>query len=707
MRSALHPMSSLATPIETRGNGTYRGPVDESVGVDDESIEVALSPARPLRVVVDNVTPALDGGRVPVKRIVGDILVIAADLLVDGHDKVGGRVLFRRPGQPDWRDAELTPAPRGNDQWCGRVTLDMIGRWHFTVEGWIDAFATWAWGLRRKVDAGQDVELELRDGARLCAAAAARARASLGRPEDTERLEAAAQALAEGDARERAATALDPQLASVVARYPDLDRASRYNRVLEVIVDVPRARFSAWYELFPRSWGPPGRHGTFRDVAERLPYVARMGFDVLYLPPIHPIGRSHRKGPNNTLQAGPDDPGSPWAIGAEEGGHKAVHPALGTLEDFRHLVERARTLGVEVALDIAFQASPDHPYVKEHPEWFVHRADGTIQYAENPPKKYQDVYPFDFTCSDWRALWAELRSVFAFWAEQGVRIFRVDNPHTKPLPFWRWCLESLKAEYPDLIFLAEAFTRPKIMESLAKAGFSQSYTYFTWRTTKADLTEYFTYLTTGDRPEFFRPNPWPNTPDILPEHLQFGTRGTFITRVVLAGTLSGTYGIYGPAFELMEKTAREGVEEYVDNEKYQLRTWDLQRSDSLALVIRRLNEIRRALPALQGNDNLKFHRTDNEAVICYSKRSLDNRSVVLVVVNLDPHNRHSAWLDLDLGALGVTVDEPFQVHDQLSDARYLWRGSHNYVALDPAVMPAHIFAVRHRLRNERTFEYFT
>ncbi len=441
-----------------------------------------------------------------------------------------------------------------------------------------------------------------------------------------------------------------------------------------VTVDPPLAAFSAWYELFPRSTGPEGKHGTLRDAEARLAYVADLGFDVVYLPPIHPIGRTHRKGRDNALVAQPGEPGSPWAIGGAEGGHKQVHPELGTLEDLRHFVAAARQRGLEVALDVAFQTSPDHPYVREHPDWFVHRADGSVQFAENPPKKYEDIYPFDFAGPAWQGLWNELRSVFLHWIEQGVRLFRVDNPHTKPIPFWAWCIESIKARHPEVIFLAEAFTRPKLMQVLAKVGFSQSYTYFTWRTSKSELTEYVRSLAETDVREYFRPNFWPNTPDILPEHLQYGGRGAFIARAVLAATLSPSWGIYGPPFELMEHVARPGTEEYADNEKYQLRRWDLDDPRSLRPIIKRLNQIRRDNPALHRLDGTTFHRTDNDMLIAYSRRSQDGQNLLLAVVNLDPHHVQSGWMDLDLGALGLAPDTAFQAHDLIGDARYVWRG---------------------------------
>jgi starch synthase (maltosyl-transferring) len=460
--------------------------------------------------------------------------------------------------------------------------------------------------------------------------------------------------------------------------------------------------------MFPRSCAnKPGKHGTFKDCEQRLPYVEAMGFDVLYLPPIHPIGKTYRKGRNNAVVAGPNDTGSPWAIGSEEGGHKSIHPQLGTLDDFRSLVKKAKGHGLEVAIDIAFQCTPDHPYVKEHPEWFRKRPDGTIQYAENPPKKYQDIYPIDFESEHWRDLWDELRSVVLFWIDQGVRIFRVDNPHTKAFAFWEDLIGKVKNDYPETIFLAEAFTRPKVMYRLAKLGFTQSYTYFTWRNTKWEFTQYFTELTQTDVREYFRPSLWPNTPDILPEHLQFGGRPAFMARLVLAATLGANYGIYGPAFELCENRPREPrTEEYLNSEKYEIKQWDIDRPDSLREFVARVNRIRKENPALHSNWSLCFHSVDNEQLICYSKQTDDLRNVILTVVNLDFHHTHSGWVDLSLGPLGLKPDQPYQVHDLLTDAHYLWQGARNYVELNPQSVPAHIFRIQHRTRTEQDFDYF-
>jgi starch synthase (maltosyl-transferring) len=605
--------------------------------------------------------------------------------------------LDRPAGTTAWRETELVLAD--NDAWRATVELVALGRHHYTVVAWVDAFATWRRGLERKLAAGVDVTVELLEGAALVQAAHARRADPV--------LHHAAEVLrGAGAFADRVALATGAALAEAMALAPDRSCATEYRSELAVLVERPLAACSAWYEMFPRSTRADGRHGTLRDAEARLDYVAELGFDVLYLPPIHPIGRAFRKGPDNTAVAGPDDPGSPWAIGGPEGGHTSVHPALGTLADFDHLVASARARGLEIALDIAFQASPDHPWVQQHPAWFKARPDGTIQYAENPPKKYQDVYPFDFDSADWRGLWHALRDVFVFWCERGVRAFRVDNPHTKPIPFWEWCLAEVQARFPDAIFLAEAFTRPKLMYALAKAGFSQSYTYFTWRTTKAELEAYGIELARTDVTEFFRPNFWPTTPDIFPEHLVHGGRAAFVSRLVLAGTLAANYGIYGPSYELCESAPRPGAEELANNEKYQVRTWDLDRDGSLRHVIARLNRIRRAHPALHGNRSLRFHATDNEFVMCYSKHTPDRTDIVLIVVNLDPHHVHRAYLTLDLAALGIAGDEGFQAHDLLSDAHFTWRGARNFVELVPDHSPAHIFEVKRFVRSENQFEYY-
>jgi starch synthase (maltosyl-transferring) len=651
------------------------------------------------RVVIEGVEPEIDCGRFPIKRIAGERVEVGADAFTDGHDVLDCRLLFRHESEPEWSETPM--GPQVNDRWRGAFTVEELGRYLYTLIAWVDPFKTWRRDLEKRVAAGQDVSIDLSIGARWIDEAADRAREA-GRKSEARVLSGLSFDLgrAEGDPEGRLALALDAELAGLMDRHADRAHATWYGRELGVVVDRERARFGAWYEFFPRSCGPAGRHGTFRDAEERLRYAAGMNFDVVYLPPIHPIGHTKRKGRNNAVEAEPGEIGSPWAIGSEEGGHKSIHPDLGTPEDFRWFVARARELGLETALDVAFQCSPDHPYVREHPEWFKKRPDGSIQYAENPPKKYEDIYPFDFETEDWEALWAELKSVFDHWIGFGVRIFRVDNPHTKPFAFWEWLIGEIKREHPDVLFLSEAFTRPKIMYRLAKLGFSQSYTYFAWRNDKWELAEYFTELTRTRVREFFRPNVWPNTPDILTERLRTGGRPMYVERLILAATLSASYGIYGPAYELLEdRPLKEGSEEYWDSEKYQLREWDTARPDSLAELIALLNRIRRENPALHSNGSLVFHPTDNDQVLCYSKATEDRANVVLVAVSLDPRYPQSGWLALDLGALGLAPDEGFEVHDQLTGARYHWRGARNFVALEPHGTPAHIFRVRGARRS--------
>lgn len=650
-----------------------------------------VAPGRPApaRVVVRGVRPEVDGGRYPAKSALGEAIAVEADVYADGHDLLAADVLYRAGGGA-W--TRLPMELLGNDRWRATFRAAQMTTYSFTIEGWVDHFATWRDGLSKKSDAGQDISVDLLIGAALIEEALAYAPAK-----DRERLRnAAAKLSGRTSPASRLEAALDADLAARMRRAVPPAAVTRYEKELRVQVDTPMASHSTWYEMFPRSASPdPRRPGTLRDVEARLPYVAGMGFDVLYLPPIHPIGHTKRKGPNNAAKARAGDPGSPWAIGSEAGGHKAVAPELGTLEDFRRLVHKAKESGIYIALDIAFQCSPDHPYVKEHPEWFRMRPDGTVQYAENPPKKYEDIYPFNFETPAWESLWQELLSVFLFWMEQGVSIFRVDNPHTKPFAFWEWLIAELRKVDPGVILLAEAFTRPKIMQRLAMLGFTQSYTYFTWRPDKRGLTEYFTELTTPPVCDFYRPNAWPNTPDILTEQLQKGGRATFVARVVLAATLSANYGLYGPPFELMEHEPREpGSEEYLHSEKYEVRHWDIGRKDSLREVIALLNQVRRENPALQQNASLRFHDIDNEHLIAYSKRAESN--VILCVVNLDPRNTQSGFVTLPLEEWGITPEEPYQVHDLLSDARYTWMGQRNYVQLNPGVMPAHIFRVRRR-----------
>ena len=654
------------------------------------------------RVIIEAVEPEIDGGRFPIKRSVGEAVRVEADMTADSHDAIAGILLYRRDGEKTWKAVSMKPL--GNDRWQGAFRVTSVGRYQYTLQGWVDRFKTWQRDVRKKAVAGQDVSMDLLIGSELINDAAGRAKSV-----DATALKGWAELLLSGKSiKEKTLLAMDRNLGRLVARYPDRTRATRYTKNLSVVVEPPQARFSTWYEMFPRSCAAEsGRYGTFKDCEERLGYIAEMGFDVLYLPPIHPIGKSHRKGKNNAAQAGSDDPGSPWAIGSSEGGHRSVHPRLGNLDDFRRLAARAGELGIAVALDLAFQCSADHPYVKEHPEWFRHRPDGTVQYAENPPKKYEDIYPIDFETDAWQALWNELLDVVRFWIDQGVSIFRMDNPHTKPFAFWEWLIGKIKADSPEIIFLAEAFTRPKVMYRLAKLGFSQSYTYFAWRNTKWELTQYFMELTQTEVREFFRPNLWPNTPDILTEYLQMGGRAAFMIRLALAATLGASYGIYGPAFELGVNTARElGSEEYLDSEKYEIKRWDLNRSESLRDFITRINRIRKENPALQNDWSLRFHSIDNEQLICYSKHTEDFSNIVLTVVNLDPHHKHSGWLELPLTEMNLDAHQPFQMHDLVSGARYLWQGPRNYLELDPQIIPAHIFRLRRKVRTEQDFDYF-
>ncbi len=654
------------------------------------------------RVVIEGVTPQVDHGRFAVKRVVGDVVDVGARIFADGHDVLRARLQFRHATQPAWSEVDLDPLP--NDAWRGSFPVDLLGRYGFTIEAWVDRFATWQRDFVKRVAAEQDVRVDLLEGLAII-------REHLPRVAGQERvrLESFAEELAgDDDIRRQIEAAVSPELATLMGQHAERRHATQYSLELPVEVDRPRAGFSTWYELFPRSCSPtPGRHGTLADCEAKLPDVAAMGFDVLYVPPIHPIGRSYRKGKNNAVAAEPGDVGSPWAIGATEGGHKAIHPDLGTIDDFRRLVSKARSLGIDLALDIAYQCAPDHPSVTEHPGWFRKRADGSIQYAENPPKKYQDIYPFDFESPDWQSLWDELKSILMFWADEGVRVFRVDNPHTKSLAFWEWVIAEVKGAYPETIFLAEAFTRPAVMHRLAKLGFTQSYTYFTWRNSKQELTEYFTELSQPPLADFFRPNVWPNTPDILSEYLQFGGRAAFMSRYVLAATLAASCGIYGPAFELCVATPREpGSEEYLDSEKYQLQQWDWNASHSLRHFITRVNAIRQDNVALHDNLTLRFHPVENDQLICYSKWSADGSNGVVVVVNLDPHHTQAGWLELPVEDFGIDADSPYQAHDLLGDGRYVWHGRRNFVELNPHELPAHIFRIRRGVRSESDFAYF-
>jgi starch synthase (maltosyl-transferring) len=657
-----------------------------------------------VRIVIDDITPQVDGGRFAVKAVAGDTVEVSADIWKDGHELLRAAVIWRkldlaepRAGSPpappdlartDWREAPLRSEYAFNDRWFGRMTLDEVGPYAFSVVAWTDSFGSWREGLKKKRAAGQEVTGELLEGVALLERVAAAARG----PDRQALLESiAALRAAEGSA-DGAEIALSPQVAELVERNDPRWDLQAFDVEFPVWADREKARFGSWYEMFPRSCGTdPRRESTFREAEERLPDIAAMGFDVLYLPPIHPIGTAHRKGCNGAGAAGPGDPGSPWAIGATEGGHTAIHPGLGTLEDFDHFLAAAGTSGLEIALDFAAQCSPDHPWVKEHPEWFHHRPDGTIQYAENPPKKYQDIYPLDFETLDRDGLYGALRDVVLFWAARGVRIFRVDNPHTKPPSFWEWLIAEVHRRHPDVLFLAEAFTRPKRLRRLAKVGFTQSYTYFTWRNTRRELEEYCDELFNSDVRLFLRPNFFTNTPDILPEILQRGGRPAFVARLVLAATLSPSYGIYS-GFELCEnRPLGHGSEEYLDSEKFQIRVRDWDRPGNIKPLVTALNRIRRQHPALQRADNLRFLASTDPHLIAYAKATPDLEDVLVIVVNVDPHSPHEGVVTLPDEL--VNHRPRYRVTDLLTRTDYNWEGPTNYVRLDPQALPAHVLWV--------------
>ncbi|MGH7619268.1 MAG: alpha-1,4-glucan--maltose-1-phosphate maltosyltransferase [Gemmatimonadaceae bacterium] len=676
---------------------------------------------------IECVTPALDAGRHPVKRIVGDTVVVGADVVKDGHDLLAARVLARGPGGTEWVASPMT-YDFDTDRWYGAFRVDRIGRWAFTVEAWTDRFGTWRAELQKRVDADQDVTSDLIEGAQFVRAASRSAPAGPARAS----LLMTAKLLEdrrELDVRKRIQRALDDDLAALMDEYHRRRDLTRWPHELGVIADREQARFSAWYEVFPRSLGPldqSPQHGTLCDAAARLPRLGELGFDVVYLPPIHPVGHTHRKGKNNTAGAAPEDVGSPWAIGNAHGGHTAIEPALGTLDDFDHFAGTARELDMEVALDYALQCSPDHPWVSQHPEWFRHRPDGTIKYAENPPKKYQDIYPLDFWCDDREGLWNACRDILLFWIGHGVKVFRCDNPHTKPLAFWEWVIREVQCSHPDVIFFSEAFTRPKRMKALAKLGFTMSYTYFTWKNSPWEIQQYFDELTRGAPVEYFRGNLFANTPDILNEYLVRGGRPAFRVRLLLAGTLLPAYGLYS-GYELCEnQPLRAGSEEYLDSEKYELRPRDFCAPGNLNADIARLNRIRRSQPALQRYANLSFHPSDNPAIVFYRKRAgephmdwsvsppravpepvLSKLGVndnerggdLLVVVNTDPHSVQETTVHVPVHEMGLGDDEPYVVEDLLTGARYAWQGTRNYVRLDPASEPGHLLLVRRDRRR--------
>jgi starch synthase (maltosyl-transferring) len=653
---------------------------------DEPTAAVARHPAwsPQNRVVVESIYPEIDGGRYPVKRIVGDLFEVWADIFRDGHDVIGAALLYRTTDESRWQRAPM--AHRDNDRWFGTFQLTRNTRYLYTIEAWTDVFASWRRDISKKVEAGQKVDLELAEGRQILGAAAqAGGAAAAAIRAALEQLTGAASP------EEQIAALLDKGLQRVMVEHGPREDVSIHFQTFELVVDRPQAAGAAWYEMFQRSQGTdPTRSATFEDCIKRLPEIHDLGFDVVYLVPVHPIGRVNRKGKNNTLRAGPEDPGSPYAIGSREGGHDAIHPDLGTLEDFAHFVKSCHDLGMEVALDFAIQCAPDHPWVTEHPEWFSFRPDGTIKYAENPPKKYEDIVNVNFYGPHRDALWRALRDVVLVWVERGVKIFRVDNPHTKPIPFWEWLIRDVQVRHPDVIFLSEAFTRPKMMKALAKVGFTQSYTYFTWRNFKQEIIDYLTELTQSTCREYFRPNFFPNTPDILPPILQKGGPPAFKIRLTLAATLSSVYGIYN-GFELCEGAAVPGKEEYANSEKYEYKVWDWNRPGNIKPFVAAINRIRRENPALREFLNLTFWRADNDNVLFYSKMTADRSNMVFVAVNLDPFEAHDVTLWFPIGEIGLSDPDAFEAEELLTGAKHLWRGSPQQIRLDPQDNPVAIF----------------
>ena len=642
-------------------------------------------------VVIENVSPVVDGGKLPLKRVVGEELTVEADIFKDGHDITAAVLKWRPVGAKNpWRETPMQLLV--NDRWRANCRFLANGRHEYTIEAWQDTFLSWQHEFDQKYQAGiTELVTEIEEGARLLDGAAARAKKS---PADSARLQELAAAIRAGGPAEVDRLAHDRELAVLMETYGDRAAATEMTPAVPVYVDRLGARFAAWYEFFPRcAEGKPDGTSTFRDCLDRIDDAAAMGFDVIYFPPIHPIGFTKRKGRNNSVTSEPGEPGSPYAIGGPAGGHKMVEPTLGTLRDFDWLVKKVRAKGLEIALDFAINCSPDHPYVRDHPDWFYQRPDGSIKYAENPPKRYEDIYPLNFHCDDWKALWQEMKSIIVFWCARGVRIFRVDNPHTKPVAFWNWLIEGVQSEYPDAIFLSEAFTKPKMMKALAKAGFTQSYSYFTWRNTKAELIEYFTELTQTEMKDYYRANLFPNTPDILPFFLQHGGRPGFMIRATLAATLSSVYGIYS-GFELCENAALPGKEEYHDSEKYQFKGRDWNAPGNIKEHLTALNRIRRENRALHFYDNLRFLPSDNEQILFYVKTTPAMDNIVLVAVNVDPHQAQSGHVEVPFEDFGfLERGDVYTVRDLLTGERFEWRGRRNYVALDPHSRPAHVFRI--------------
>lgn len=657
------------------------------------------APKGRLRAMISNVSPQIEGGRFAIKRVIGDQVAVTADIFTNGHQEIAASLLFHHSNQKKWQEIPMQLLE--NDQWIGRFCVDSIGCYFYTIIAWVDEFRTWQKDLQKKFQAHMDICVDLQVGMKMM-------KESLQLKPDVD-LQDWLAAIVEAKNADRAVALASDSLLHLLMRDrpPNRQWISQFPINLPVTVDPPKALFSTWYEVFPRSISAQiGKHGTFKDCEALIPEIAKMGFDILYFPPIHPIGMSKRKGKNNHPQATTEDVGSPWAIGSKEGGHLSIHPSLGSIEDFEHLVACAKQYRLEIALDIAFQCSPDHPYLSEHPNWFRWRPDHTIQHAENPPKKYEDIVPFNFETEEWKELWNELKEIVFYWIEKGVRIFRVDNPHTKPFLFWEWLINQVKHVYPDAIFLSEAFTRPKVMYWLAKVGFTQSYTYFTWRHTKRELVDYLTELTTTEAREYFRPNFWPNTPDILTEELQYGGKSIFLIRLILAATLSSNYGVYGPAFELMVSEAVPGTEEYLNAEKYESKYWQRQTAESLKDFMTLINRIRRENPALQQTNHLKFYEIDNDQILYYGKSTMHPFNALLILVSLDPFNAQSGTLTIPLKDLGLKSKGSYRVHELLSDRHYIWEEENRQITLNPRDMPAYIFKIHRKIRREVDFDYF-
>jgi starch synthase (maltosyl-transferring) len=639
------------------------------------------------RVIITNVSPRVEEGRFPAKAVVNENITLSADVFSDGHDEIAACAYIKHSNDAQWTELPLKFLI--NDHWEASFKPKNIGFYEFKIIGWVDHYTTWKKGLQKKFDAGQDIAVEFQIGAELLEDAAS------GNTADKKTLLDWAKQLKNIQAPEQGVfLAMSNDIAAAMYKHREAGLVTQYPTTYSIEIERKKAAFSTWYELFPRSAAKEaGKHGTFKDVVNLLPRVAKMGFDVLYFPPIHPIGEKNRKGRNNSLTALANDPGSPWAIGNRLGGHKAIHPELGTLTDFKVLIKEAEKLDIEIAMDIAYQCAPDHPYVKEHPQWFKWRPDGTVQYAENPPKKYEDILPFNFETDDWENLWQELKSVIDYWVEAGIRVFRIDNPHTKAFGFWQWMIGEVRKKNPEVIFLAEAFTRPRIMERLGKAGFNQSYTYFTWRNTKKEIEEYMTELTKSEMRYFYRPNFWPNTPDILHPALIQGGDNAHVMRVILAATLSSNYGLYGPVYEFGINAPHGAKEEYVDNEKYETKHWDWDQYTRIGEIITRVNRIRKENAALQSTWNIEFGTTSNEQIICYIKTDPETNNQLIIVVSLDVNNTQGAHVKIPLPKLGIGYEEPYQITDLLSGSKYQWLGDYNYVELNPYLMPAHIFKV--------------